>query len=103
MCYLRGLVSGNGLSQQSIRRRSDTGKACEFQLQEYPGVLPSGRFARRWMGAEEAARNQPHFPAARGVLEAGKAVERLFIEQRINHPAVQVPLSANRPGPGGFD
>jgi hypothetical protein len=75
MYYLRRLVARYGFSQQSIRRRSDTGKACEFQLYIDPGALLPGGVT------EKAPSDEAQPPAACAVLEPGKLIEHLFIEQ----------------------
>jgi hypothetical protein len=75
MYYLRRLVTGYGFSQQSIRRRSDTSKACEFQLYIDPRtLLPEGV-------TQIAATDQAQPPAAGAVFEPGELIEHLFIEQ----------------------
>src|SRR5665213_3445913 len=103
MYYTIRFVTGDGLRQESIRRRSDTGKTCEFQLQKDPRVLSPRRFPRQRMGAEVTPCNEPYFPAAGCVLKASEAVERLLVEQGVNDAAIEVPFSANRPCPGGFE
>src|SRR5207302_1341397 len=94
-----GCVAPDHLGERGVRRRSDTGEACEFQLQPDPGVLAGpGHVA-----AHVPAGTEPDPPAARTVLEPGETLQRLVIAQRVDLAGEQIPAAPDRPGAGRLD
>src|SRR5215469_9584485 len=97
----RGGIPPDLLPEEAIRRRSDTRQSREFQLQPDSGGLAGVRI----VAIDEASRPEPHPPAARTVLEAEEALQRLsmgllWVAQRVDllgehFPAV---LYGKRPG-----
>src|SRR6185295_4065448 len=91
---VRALVTANGAREESICRRSDTGKSGEFQLQVDAGVLFPGA------AADELAADQLHPPAAGLVFDAGKLLQRLFVAPGVDVAGEAVPVLRDGPGRG---
>src|SRR6185437_10426963 len=83
--------------------RSDTGEACEFQLQPQSRVLGSraGR-AGRGMRADVAPGAKAHAPAAGTILEAEESLQRLVVRQRVHPAREDAPGVPDRPRGGGL-
>src|SRR5690349_4887725 len=90
----RGYVAPDRCSQERIGFGSDTCQPREFQLQVYPGIRGP------CPAADEAAGTQPRPPAARRVLEAGEALQRLVILDGVDAAQEDVPGIGYRPGAG---
>src|SRR3977135_2230183 len=89
-----GRVARDRLGQGGVRRRSDTGKAGEFQLQPDSGLLGPAAVAT----VHVVPGTQPHPPAARTVLEAGETLQPDMIAQGIDVPHEHVPAAPDGPG-----
>src|SRR5438270_728626 len=92
----RGRIATDRLREESIRRRSDTGKSRQFQLQPDPRVLAPG------MSTHIAAGAEAHSPAARTVLEPDEALQRLVVPQGIHPTDEAVPVAGEGPRAGDF-
>src|SRR6516165_11774945 len=71
----RGQIPPDLLPEEAIRRRSDTRQSREFQLQPDSRAPAGGRI----VAIDELSRPEPHPPAARTVLEAEEALQRLTL------------------------
>src|SRR5690242_1959284 len=92
-------VPADRIGEESIRRRSDTGKSREFQLQVDARVLLSGGRTLIAAVGDEAPSEHPQTPAARAVFEAGEALQRLVVVEGMHVAGEEIPVL--RHGPGG--
>src|SRR5689334_3599803 len=92
-------VPADRIGEESIRRRSDTGKSREFQLQVDAGVLLAGVRSRLAAVGDEASAEYPQTPAAGAIFEAGEALQRLVVVEGMHVASEEIPVL--RHGPGG--
>src|SRR5206468_7854022 len=89
---VRGYIAPDSCRQERIRFGSDTCQASEFQLEVHTGIR------RACSRADEVAAPDSHPPAAGTVLEAGEALQRLVILNRVDAAHEDIPGVADRPG-----